>query len=128
AVASTGKFEVVGDAGQATAPEIFSGPTLILGPKGCFLFANAVEYGDRAYKVPTHRNKGKLDPSAHFSVPYDHDEYVMWGFSARREKFALPENPEAVDGEELKAAVAGRVHDWHPGLRSLGHRAGRLTL
>jgi len=127
-LAITGKFYLGDDARQATPPEIFSGPTLILGPKGCFLFASAVEYGDRAYKVSTHPNKGKMDPSAHFSVPYDRDEYVMWGFSARREKFGLPENPEAVDGEELKEAVAALMHDWHPALRSLVQRAECSTM
>jgi len=127
-LAITGKFCLGDDARQATPPEIFSGPTLILGPKGCFLFASAVEYGERAYKASTHPNVGKVDPSAHFSVSYDRDEYVMWGFSARREKFGLPENPEAVDGEELKEAVAVLMHDWHPALRSLIHRAECSTI
>ena len=60
-LAITGKFHLDDDARQATPPEIFSGPTLILGPKGCFLFASAVEYGERAYKVSTHHNEGKAD-------------------------------------------------------------------
>ena len=123
-LAITGKFHLGNDARQATPSEIFSGPTLILGPKGCFLFASAVEYGE----LSTRPNKGKVDPSAHFSVPYDRDEYVMWGFSARREKFGLPENPEAVDGEELKEAVAALMHDWHPALQSLVQRAECSTM
>jgi len=47
----------------------------------------------------------------------------MWGFSARREKFGLPENLEAVDGEQLKEVAAGPMLDWHPSLGNLVHRA-----
>src|SRR5215470_15211574 len=104
---------------EAPPREIFRGPTLILGPKGCFLFASAVEYGKRAYKASTRPDRGKVDLSVHTSVPYDRDEYVMWGFSARREKFDLPANLEAVDGEEVKESVAALMHGWHPALRSL---------
>jgi len=127
-LAISGKFHLSDNTREATPQEIFRGPTLILGPKGCFLFASAVEYEGRASKASTHSVKPKADPSVHSSAPYDRDEYVMWGFSARREKFGLPENLEAVAGEELKEAVAALTHDWHPALRSLVHRAESSTI
>jgi salicylate hydroxylase len=127
-LAISGKFHLSDDAREATPREIFRGPTLMLGPRGCFLFASAVEYERRARKASTHFNKRKVDPSARSSVPYDRDEYVMWGFSARREKFGLPENLEAVDGEELKEAVAALMHDWHPALRNMVDRAECSTI
>jgi len=127
-LAISGKFRLGDEAREAPPREIFRGPTLILGPKGCFLFASAVEYGKRAYQASTRPDKGKVDPSVHTSVLYDRDEYVMWGFSARREKFDLPANLEAVDGEELKESVAALMHDWHPALRSLVDTAECSTI
>jgi hypothetical protein len=72
------------DAREATPREIFRGPTLILGPKGCFLFTSAVEYGERAhnaYKASIDHDKVTVEPGDHSYLSYDRDEYVMWGFS-----------------------------------------------
>ena len=65
---------------EVTPPALFRGPTLILGPKGCFLFANAVEYADANAKGSTNEvGAGSTD----YEPPVrDRDEYVMWGFSA----------------------------------------------
>jgi 2-polyprenyl-6-methoxyphenol hydroxylase-like FAD-dependent oxidoreductase len=130
-LAISGKFHLSNDAREATPREIFRGPTLILGPKGCFLFTSAVEYGERAhnaYKASIDHDKVTVEPGDHSYLSYDRDEYVMWGFSARREKFGLPENLEAVDGKKFKEAVAALMHDWHPALRSLVHRAECSTI
>jgi 2-polyprenyl-6-methoxyphenol hydroxylase-like FAD-dependent oxidoreductase len=50
------------------------------------------------------------------------------GLFARREKFGLPENLEAVDGKKFKEAVAALMHGWRPALRSLVHRAECSTI
>jgi hypothetical protein len=40
-MAVSGKLELNDDIRRATPAAMFRGPTLILGPKGCFLFGNA---------------------------------------------------------------------------------------
>jgi 2-polyprenyl-6-methoxyphenol hydroxylase-like FAD-dependent oxidoreductase len=96
---------------QVTSPAIFRGPTLMLGPRGCFLFANAMEYENAdASVMGSSVNRGN-GPSA------DREAYVMWGFSARREKFAPFLNRDSSDEEALKATVLTLMKDWDPGLR-----------
>jgi 2-polyprenyl-6-methoxyphenol hydroxylase-like FAD-dependent oxidoreductase len=88
------------EAVRAATPEaLFLGPTLIIGPRGCFLFANAVEYDDApAVALP------------------DREEYVMWGSSARRETYRLQAFPDEADNETLRRAVTSCMPDWHPDL------------
>jgi 2-polyprenyl-6-methoxyphenol hydroxylase-like FAD-dependent oxidoreductase len=92
---------------------IFCGPTLILGPRGCFLFANAMEYGG-----PDASNPGSyLDAKGCDAASSDREEYVMWGFSARRDKFGPSLNDGASSAEGLKTTVLALMKDWDPGLR-----------
>lgn len=107
-VAVSGKFGLDEDVRAAAPRAIFRGPTLILGPRGCFLFASAIEY-------PQARGKGHIPGDARL---YDAEEYLMWGFSARREAFASA-NLETASGEDLKTAVAALIDDWHPDLQRL---------
>jgi 2-polyprenyl-6-methoxyphenol hydroxylase-like FAD-dependent oxidoreductase len=112
-VAVTGKFGLSDDARAATPDAIFRGPTLILGPRGCFLFGSAIEYGE-----PTDKQRS----------PDDSEGYVMWGFSARRERFALPGNFETLNGGALKAAVLAQMNDWHPALQRMVNSAEVATV
>jgi len=94
-----------------TPPAIFRGPTLMLGPRGCFLFANAMEYEDGSVL-------GSCPEANRFGVPSgDREECVMWGFSARREKFAPFLNRDASDEEALKTMLLTLMKGWDPGLR-----------
>jgi 2-polyprenyl-6-methoxyphenol hydroxylase-like FAD-dependent oxidoreductase len=40
------------------------------------------------------------------------EEYVMWGFSARREAYGLPAWPDDADNETLRRAVTACMADW----------------
>jgi 2-polyprenyl-6-methoxyphenol hydroxylase-like FAD-dependent oxidoreductase len=91
-LAISGKFQLGDGAPEVIPGEMSRGPTLLLGPKGCFMFVSAVEYEMSAYEASAHGDTRTV--AARFSPPYNRDEYVMWGFSARREKFGLPENLE----------------------------------
>ena len=108
-VAVSGKFGLNEDTRASTPEPIFRGPTLILGPQGRFLFASAVDYGEKSSTGTT----GSTTPDP---LSSDHEEYVMWGFSAHRETFALPSNFEALGGEALKNAVIALMDEWHPDL------------
>ena len=110
----TGKFALSDGVRGRTPAAIWRGPTLVLGPKGRFLFANAIEYPpDEAV-----RRYGAADAAA-ASVPHDdREEYVMWGFSTWREAFPAT-GVEALDPPALKSAVLGLMTGWHPKLRQL---------
>ena len=89
---------------------LFEGPTLILGPRGCFMFAGAVEY-------PQDRHDS-----------YDPEEYVMWGFSARRATLGLKTASDDISGEQARAAVLAQMSDWSNDLRRLVERAEKPSL
>ncbi len=135
-VAISGKLGLSGEGRKAIPAPILRGPTLILGPKGRFMFANAVEYEASA------RN-GARDWSAWMSSPWEgvsaldteqgadisaqsRDEYVMWGFSARRSVFGSREL-EGLSGAELKKAALALIPDWDPALRSIVERSDAAT-
>jgi 2-polyprenyl-6-methoxyphenol hydroxylase-like FAD-dependent oxidoreductase len=109
-VAITGKFSLDAAARRQTPSAVFKGPTLITGPKGCFLFASAVEY-----PLDALRN-------------YDRDEYVMWGFSAPRELLAPLLNSAEHSGDRIKAFALMQMEGWHPELRRLVERADPATM
>ena len=103
-VAVSGKLHLDGQVPQVTPRPILHGPTLILGPKGCFMFANAVDY----------------EAETEEGTPYyDREQYVMWGFSAHDEALNLPTNPAVLSGQDAAAAMSALIDDWHPALRWL---------
>ena len=89
---------------------VFKGPTLVLGPGGCSMFAGAVEY----------------PPSP--ASDYDREEYVMWGFSAQHDSFGLASAAGEVALADARAAVLTHMTDWSPNLRLLVERAHTSSL
>ena len=112
-VAVSAKLRLDGDVRRATPRPILHGPTLILGPKGCFMFASTVDYEDDA---------------AGGEQYYDRERYVMWGFSAHGETLALPADPAAARGCDATAAVLALMDDWHPALQRLVESADESTV
>jgi hypothetical protein len=106
----------------STPVAILRGPTPILGPRGCFMFGSAVQYGDLDTRDCTVDSSGGTPAGARGTALDDREEYVMWGFTARREKFSLPNGDEALDSRDLKSAVERVMGDWHPALRGLVER------
>jgi 2-polyprenyl-6-methoxyphenol hydroxylase-like FAD-dependent oxidoreductase len=109
-IAVSGKVPLDARAQRLTPEPIFKGPTLILGPRGGFMFAGSVEY-----------------PPGHPSS-YDQNEYVMWGFSMRREQLGLAGAPDEVSGDAAKAAVLAQISDWNPQIRDLVSHAESASL
>jgi 2-polyprenyl-6-methoxyphenol hydroxylase-like FAD-dependent oxidoreductase len=127
-VAISGKLGLSAERRKAVPAPILRGPTLILAPKGRFMFANAVEYEASS-------QNGAPDWSAWMSSPWEgvraletehgadasahgRDEYVMWGFSARRAAFG-PDDLEALSRDDLKAKAVAMMADWDPALRGV---------
>jgi 2-polyprenyl-6-methoxyphenol hydroxylase-like FAD-dependent oxidoreductase len=106
----SGKLALDAAARRESPPPVFKGPTLVLGPRGGFMFTGAVEYPDKA------------------SVAYDRDEYVMWGFSAHRESLHIEGAVDGMSGEAARAAVLGQVRDWSPHLQRLVECADEASL
>lgn len=91
-------------------PAVFKGPTMILGLRGDFMFSGAVEYPSDS------------------SSDHDREEYVMWGFSARREQLGVAGTPEDLSAEDARTAVLTQIVDWNPTLRRLVERATPASL
>ena len=107
-VVAVGGKRALDEAAAARIPAILmSGPTPILGPNGCFMFVSAMRHGD-------------LDADLTGGGSWDErEDYVMWGFSARRDRFGAVGAAEGLDGRSLKALVARLTTAWNPALRSL---------
>jgi 2-polyprenyl-6-methoxyphenol hydroxylase-like FAD-dependent oxidoreductase len=112
-VAVSGKLSLDDDVRRKTPQPILRGPTLILGPRGCFLFASTVDYEDAAGDRHEH---------------YDREKYVMWGFSAQRDTFGLRASLSGVDDNVVIAKVIALMDDWHPALRRLTQATSPSTI
>jgi 2-polyprenyl-6-methoxyphenol hydroxylase-like FAD-dependent oxidoreductase len=112
-MAVSGKIGLNEKVREMTPTAIFRGPTLMLGPKGCFLFANAVEYKSNSPSILG----GSVESNVCDSSSGDGEEYVMWGFSARREKLGLSVNGDAFDPEALQTTVLALMKEWDPRLQ-----------
>jgi 2-polyprenyl-6-methoxyphenol hydroxylase-like FAD-dependent oxidoreductase len=116
-VAVGGKARLSEEVRALTPPAIMCGPTMILGPRGRFMFSSAIQYGD-------------LDAGGERAQGFDEDreEYVMWGFSAPRRQFGLPDQIEGLGGDELKRVVDRLTADWNPRLRRLVQKSDPSTI
>src|SRR5215468_5191482 len=125
-LAVSGKIAMTEAVLRATPQAFLRGLTLVLGPKGCFMFGSAVEYensGDKArrdHETPSTRSAAE--------PPLDREQYVMWGFSAPSEAFAMPTDFEALGAEDLKSRVMALTIDWAGALRHLVEAAQPATV
>ena len=125
-LAVSGKLTLNDSVRALTPPAVFRGPTLVLGLKGCFLFANAVEYADKkAQDLNAQDSVGSVDSGSQHA---NREEYVMWGFSARREKFGLTCSHETLRPEDLKKAALALMKDWDPALRLIVEQTSDLGM
>jgi len=106
-VAFGGKIPLTAAARAALPPPILHGPTMILGPRGRFMFASALAYDDAAS---------------------DREEYAMWGVSAPCAQLPLPRDPGRLDERALRAAAKAIVTDFDPSLRAMIEAADPASL
>ena len=96
---------------RAETPEpVLDGPTLVIGPKGRFLFASAVVYDDLGAEAG------------------DREAYVTWGLSAPRGQWELPDLLEAVAPERMKARALELTEGWETRLRRIVEATDVRTL
>ena len=72
-----GKLPLTESAERIVPRVAMRGPTPILGPRGCFLFLSPVSYRDRG---------DAFDPESS-PCAAAREDYLLWGFSARRDRF-----------------------------------------
>jgi 2-polyprenyl-6-methoxyphenol hydroxylase-like FAD-dependent oxidoreductase len=116
-VAISGKAPLNDYVRRITPTEFFAGPTLVLGPDGRFLFGSAVEFpsSDRNTLVG-----GLSDsPSSDDLMFGERVEYVMWGFSCRRDLFHDFARLMHAPGDELLLTTLRLTTGWHAKLRAL---------
>jgi 2-polyprenyl-6-methoxyphenol hydroxylase-like FAD-dependent oxidoreductase len=105
-VVLSGKLPLDDLARVKTPESAFRGPTLIMGPRGGFMFLSAVEH------PPELRARGGEDA----------EDYVMWGFSAKQETLGDIAG-KTTDSQQARQAVLRQMHDWSPALQWLVERA-----
>ncbi len=111
-VAVGGKLRL-DDSVRRRLPETLTrGPTPILGPHGCFMFVSLVAYDDI---------RGFEDAA-------DRQDYLMWGFSARRKRFGFAPGAEKLQGSELKRLVERLTTDWHRDLQRMVQNTDPATV
>jgi len=102
---------------------IFRGPSLMLGPRGCFLFANAMEYESTDASIPDR----SIEANSCGVPSNDRAEYVMWGFSARQEKFGSCLNHDTSEADALKTTVLALMKDWDPSLQWIVQNSSTIS-
>jgi 2-polyprenyl-6-methoxyphenol hydroxylase-like FAD-dependent oxidoreductase len=105
-----GKLPLDSSVRREAPSAVFRGPTLVLGPGGCSMFAGAVEY----------------PPSQ--GSDYDREEYVMWGFSGHHDAFGLASAAGEVALADARGAVLAQMTDWSCNLRRLVEGADPSSL
>ena len=90
------------------------------------MFGSAVEYGNSEDTARSDREPPSTRSAAELAS--DREQYVMWGFSAPREAFAMPADFEALGAEDLKSRVMALTTDWAGELRHLVEAAQPATV
>ena len=113
---STAKIPLSEDVRALTPQAIMRGTTLILGPRGRFMFWSAVQLGDL-----------EAGGEARAGSEEDGEQYVTWGFSAPRERFDFPGRLEDLRRRRTEARRRpGSLADWNPNLRRLVQQSDRF--
>ncbi len=127
-VGVVGKLALTPAVRAIVPPKLFSGPALIAAAKGRSMFLAVQEF---AHSPAAADAIGGDDGAAalHPGLLFDNTEdYLMWGFGARREQYGFVVEPERLDGPALQRAVLRLIDDWHPTLRRLVAEADPTTV
>jgi 2-polyprenyl-6-methoxyphenol hydroxylase-like FAD-dependent oxidoreductase len=124
-----GKVPITDETRPLLPPRLFEGPASVLAPKGYGMFLAVQEFdhepGEVAGAIGGNDDSAELHPGLLFD---NTEDYVMWAFSARREKYDLEEDSEEMYGSVLQDVVLGMTEDWHPRLRRLVREADPSTV
>ncbi len=127
-LAIAGKAALTDEIRDLLPPKLFVGPASVMAHRGLGMFVAVHEF-DRglAPQGATIADDGPagLPEGLLFDGTRD---YVMWAFTARREKYGLRRAPEGMDGSALRDVVLGMTRGWHPRLRELVRKTDPSTI
>lgn len=116
-----GKLPLTEDTRPLLPAPLRSGAAFVAGAPGGKAMFFAIQEFDRV-RVPVPAGIGGTDAAeeVHPGLLFDNtSDYLMWGFTARREAYPGGLDLAALDGDGLLGAAGGMIHDWHPRLRRL---------
>ena len=125
-VAISGKARLNDYVRRITPTEFFAGPTLVLGRDGRFLFGSAVEFPSNDHNTPA--GEQPSSSSSDDLMFGERVEYVMWGFSCRRDLFHDFARLVHATGDELIKTTLHLMTGWHATLRALIEATARETV
>ncbi|MDP9372288.1 MAG: FAD-dependent monooxygenase [Chloroflexota bacterium] len=128
-LAIAGKVALTDETRALLPPKLFVGPASVVAPRGYSMFI-AVQEFRREAGVAVGAIGGDDDSAAlHPGLLFDNTaDYVMWSLAARREKFGVAGDPEALDGCALRDVTLGIIEGWHPRLRRLVRATDPTTI
>jgi 2-polyprenyl-6-methoxyphenol hydroxylase-like FAD-dependent oxidoreductase len=127
-LAVAGKVALDDEVRALLPPKLFVGPASVMAPKGLGMFLAVHEF-DRG---PA-RSEAAVADAGSAGLPEDllfddTQDYAMWAFTARREKYGFRRAPERMDGSALQGVVLGMTEGWHPRLRELVQKTDPSTV
>jgi salicylate hydroxylase len=117
-----GKIPLLEETKSLLLPGRLDGSTVVLAPKGCGMFVSLYEFQQNGTA-----QLGNFGDNGGLLFENTRD-YLFWGLVARREKFGLSTNPQALNGETLQQVAQNMVQHWHPHLQRLVHLADPTTI
>ncbi len=106
---------------------VFNGLTLVMAPKGYGAILHVMEFPWDRDGLTGGIGGNDADLLARWpGMLYDNTrDYIMWGFWAARDKFAI--DPVAAPREMLKQMTLDMTRGWHPSLRELVRQSDPST-
>ena len=114
-----GKAPLTAEVRALLPARLFDGPASIMAPRGRMMFIAVQEFRhtpERGAAIGGDDDIAALYPGLLFDNTTD---YVMWAFGAKREKWPVIGDLEAMDGSALQRVILDLAQGWHPSLRRL---------
>lgn len=120
-----GKTLLTDEIRQLLPEKLFAGVASVIGANGYGMFVAVQEFQHKPGEIEEIGEAINIHPNLLLS---DTNDFVGWGFTARREKFAAQKDLQAMDGEELKQVGLKMIADWHPRFQQLMRAADPSTV
>jgi salicylate hydroxylase len=110
-------FSIAGKAPLSPENRLFNGTNNVVGPNGATMFIADLEMTPESLAML--KSLGGRE---------DEPQYIMWGLSARREKFRFPAALERLDEAGLRDVTLNMLNGWHPRFSDLVRRTDLATI
>lgn len=125
-LAIAGKAALTREVRELLPPKLFVGPASVMAPRGLGMFVAVHEFDRRPPPSPAGVDDANGLPEG--LLFDDTQDYVMWAFTARREKYGFRRAPGGMHGSGLQDIVLNMTEGWHPRLRELVRTSDPSTI